>query len=37
MKSQKSIKTVQAEWMGETDKADKQEQIVVRECSCCFD
>jgi len=32
--------TVQEEWMGQTsrvDGKDKQEEIVVRECSCLFD
>ena len=37
MENKTSIKTVQAEWMGETNEAGKQEQTVIRESSCCFD
>lgn len=37
MENKTPIKTVQAEWMGKTDEMDKQEQTVIRECSCCFD
>lgn len=32
-----TIETVQAEWMGETTEADKQERTVIRENCCCFD
>jgi len=38
MKDQKQLKTVQGEWLGETqDSSDSQEIVVVKEFSCSFD
>ena len=37
MNKEKDFTTVQKEWMGETKEEQKEETMVVRECSCSFD
>ena len=37
-KEEKILKTVQEEWMGSSDKKEKDERVlVVKETSCSFD
>lgn len=35
--SAEELKTVQQEWMGNTQADSQEQEIVVRECSCSFD
>ncbi len=32
-----NLKTVQQEWMGDTQANSQEQEIVVRECACLFD
>jgi len=35
--SAEDLKTVQQEWMGNTQEDSREQEVVVRECSCLFD